>query len=259
MMARRFTDEEIAAQLADAGYGPVLEDGTVWIDCSRCFGKGYLEWARHRANGVCFRCEGAKGRVYGARILAGRIRAQHARQVAAPAKARQRRLKAAADARAFMAEHPDLREALAGAGNDIRRDLARQLVQRGELTEKQIIFAQKLAKEATERATQRAAAEAALVEVPDTSERIAVEAEIAKVKEVEGYAYGTTALKALFICDAGEGRTFKLWGTLPQAFYGCDRGDRVRFHTKVERSRDDATFGFLKRPTRCEIVARAAA
>ena len=30
------------------------------VDCGRCGGTGYLSWARHVLNGVCFRCGGAK-------------------------------------------------------------------------------------------------------------------------------------------------------------------------------------------------------
>lgn len=51
-----------------------------------------------------------------------------------------------------------------------------------------------------------------------------------------------------------DDRGFKVWGTVPSVLYGVKRGDRVQFAAAVEKSKDDETFGYYKRPTKAIIL-----
>ena len=49
-----------------------------------------------------------------------------------------------------------------------------------------------------------------------------------------------------------DDRGFKLWGTLPSAISGIDKGDRLTFDAAVQVSDKDECFGFIKRPTKAQ-------
>lgn len=114
------------------------------------------------------------------------------------------------------------------------------------------------------KAVARAAEEEAAQPVPVTTDRIEIAGEILSTKEQEGFVPGgyvwpgqsvPTVVKMLVKTDAG----YKLWGTVPsqlindRGFYEL-RGKRVAFSAKVERSKDDAKFGFFSRPTKARVV-----
>jgi hypothetical protein len=100
----------------------------------------------------------------------------------------------------------------------------------------------------------RADAEANAKPVPDTGDRIKVTGEVLTVREQEGYM-GALVRKMLVRTTEG----FKLWGTVPSALYDVDRGATVEFSCTVERSKDDAKFGFFSRPTKPRVVPAAPA
>lgn len=117
----------------------------------------------------------------------------------------------------------------------------------------------------TERwAEERAAARAAEPEATAVIEgRIAITGEVLTVK-FQDNDYGG-AMKMLIRDDRG----FKLWGTRPRSLDGdydpndrqrwipgAEKGDRVTFTATIERSGDDETFGFFKRPTKASIIER---
>jgi hypothetical protein len=57
-----------------------------------------------------------------------------------------------------------------------------------------------------------------------------------------------------------DDRGFKVWGTIPEALFGCRTLDdlvnlRVTFTAKVEQSDRDEAFGFYSRPTKAEVIA----
>lgn len=114
------------------------------------------------------------------------------------------------------------------------------------------------------REAEQAAEEAAAQPVPVTAERMEVEGEIVSTKEQDGFNPGERVLKMLVKTTGG----FKLWGTVPgnlrDEFGGtCEagpflRGKRVAFSAKLERSKDDAKFGFFSRPTKARLVAVSA-
>ena len=169
----------------------------------------------------------------------------------------------AAKIRRFLASAPDGIVAALRADHNISRDLRAQAISRGRLSDKQIELAFKLVADVAKREANRAD-EPELAPVPEVSERIRITAKLVHQKNVDGY-YGQT-LKGLFLCDAGHGRAFKLWGTVPQAvvdaeydyqakwgLWPVDVAPTVSFTARVERSSDDKSFGFFKRPTKVEV------
>lgn len=110
----------------------------------------------------------------------------------------------------------------------------------------------------------RAAEEAAAEPVPVTEARIDVEGEVLTVKEQDGYMPGQTVLKMLVKTAAG----YKLWGSVPtnllndisydNAGNETLRGKRVKFSARVERSKNDAKFGFFNRPTKASVIPNVA-
>lgn len=100
-------------------------------------------------------------------------------------------------------------------------------------------------KEARRKEWEKEAAEAP--PVPETDERIDIIAEILSIKTTEGrFGFQT---KALYKTQAG----YKLWGSLPSAICDAEKGDCVQFSAKVTRSNDDASFGFISRPTKAKM------
>jgi hypothetical protein len=152
---------------------------------------------------------------------------------------------------AFLAEHEGLEAALA-TDHYISRDLLSSLLRKGELSEKQIELAYKIARQEQERVERMAAREIerqalieAGVEVPVG--RVVVEGVVLTTKWVDNDFGGS--LKMLVQAEAG----WKVWGTVPSAIETY-KGDRVRFTATIERSDDDQTFGFYKRPTKAEVL-----
>lgn len=148
-------------------------------------------------------------------------------------------------------------------------DIARKCLAWGGITERQLALVKRIhdgtpaeweVKKAA-RDAERAAEEAAAEPVPSTDGRIDVEGEVLTLKSQEGYMRGQTVLKMLVKTTRG----FKLWGSVPTSLLNdiCYdnagneslRGKRVAFSAKVERSKDDAKFGFFSRPTKAHIVA----
>jgi hypothetical protein len=89
------------------------------------------------------------------------------------------------------------------------------------------------------------------VEVPVTSERITIAGTVQRVKHVDS-DYGLQ-VKMLVATDEG----YRVWGTCPAALGDVEAGDRVQFAAKIERSRDDVTFGFYSRPTKAVLIPAA--
>lgn len=154
--------------------------------------------------------------------------------------------------------------------NATLNDIARKCLAWGGITERQLALVRRIhdgtpaeweVKKAA-REAQRAADDAAALPVPVTSERVQVTGEVLTVKEQEAYnPFGgvqwgpiPTVLKMLVKTDAG----YKLWGSLPRDLGNVDgglKGKRIAFNAKIERSKDDAKFGFFSRPTKARVVA----
>ena len=134
------------------------------------------------------------------------------------------------------------------------RDIVSKLVRYGSISEAQVNFLRSLIDRIERRAEiaeQRAAEDAAAAPVPVTDERIEIVAEIVSRRTEEG-PYGTVH-KALFRHATG----YKLWGTLPNSIDTAERGDAVEFTARVTVSDRDPKFGFISRPSKARILARA--
>jgi hypothetical protein len=56
-----------------------------------------------------------------------------------------------------------------------------------------------------------------------------------------------------------DDRGFRVWSTVPSVLSDVERGDKVTFTVTLERSRDDASFAFGKRPSKAAILSEVAA
>lgn len=162
---------------------------------------------------------------------------------------------------AFLSANPGLAEAFAaiesGKGQTaegracravyILEDLKARFVQWRSLSPKQVALAIKLAGEVLNPPPARV--EPAKVPAPKTSERIELTGKIVHTKVVDG-PYGSS-LKMLLVVTTYEGE-WKAWSTIPAALDRPEAGWLglvVTLRAKLEVSRDDPSFAFLKRPT----------
>ena len=154
-----------------------------------------------------------------------------------------RRAARAERAAEFLAETHGLAEALK-LEHRIIIDLRSSLAAYGRLTPKQVELAMKLAEDAKKPVGQ----------VPVVEKRIQVEG-VVKSTKTEDSGYGET-MKMLVEVN-GEAGSYRLFGTVPDSLLDGKLliGARVRFAAKVERSRNDPSFGFFSRPTRGERVS----
>jgi len=120
-----------------------------------------------------------------------------------------------------------------------------------------------------EAAVAREAADADKCRIPQTG-RITVSGEIVRMKYVDS-PYGEIH-KMLVKVTTNEGE-YKLWGSVPRSLEGdyvsdanhgqilmgaAEQGDKITFTATVERSRDDDSFGFFKRPSKASLVRELA-
>ena len=88
--------------------------------------------------------------------------------------------------------------------------------------------------------------------IPEAEGRMQIQGEVVAAKWKSG-DYGDT-LKIIVKHVDG----WKLWGSVPSGLGTTNEsrliGSTVRFHARVERSKDDSTFGFYSRPTKAEFV-----
>jgi hypothetical protein len=132
--------------------------------------------------------------------------------------------------------------------NGFYADLLRKMRKYGPLSAGQEAAVRK-GPEREAAAAKRAAEEAAapVADVPVSDKRFTITGEVLSTKWVET-DFGST-LKMLVRSVEG----FKVWGSVPSNL-DVERGDHIRFDAKVERSHDDPTFGFFKRPTKAEVT-----
>ena len=85
---------------------------------------------------------------------------------------------------------------------------------------------------------------------PAPEGRVEVTGIITKIQEREGYMPGTVDYKMTVLLENGS----RVWTTLPAAISQADQGDTVTFTATFERSADDETFAFGKRPSKARII-----
>jgi hypothetical protein len=137
-------------------------------------------------------------------------------------------------------------------------DIANSANRYGNLTVKQAELIERLVGEleTAEEATGARSAAKALEEAnakPVPTGRFVIEGEVLTVKpQVNDFdPFGGSVLKMLV---AGDG--WKVWGTVPAAIDGVDRGDRVRFTATVKPKEGDETFGYYSRPSKAEVLVK---
>jgi hypothetical protein len=132
-----------------------------------------------------------------------------------------------------------------GRGNDFVDSLLAYSRKHGGLSEKQRDAVLRGIAKREERKAEEANDPAP---APVVEGRITVTGKLVARKAVDS-DYGTQE-KILVLDDRG----FKLWGTEPRALYSAPTGGRITFTAQVERSRDDETFGFYRRPTKASDI-----
>lgn len=124
-------------------------------------------------------------------------------------------------------------------------DLRAKLHDFCSLSDAQLAWVSKAYNNAVARREQREAEDAEPKKpVPVTEDRVKVEGTVLGTRsEDTQFGYQT---KMLVKCDG-----FKLWGTMPSQLLGVtEKGDKVEFMAKIQRSDKDENFGFFSRPTK---------
>jgi hypothetical protein len=221
--------------------------------CGACGGDGiYKAPSPHGTR--CFPCDGTGE--YSFLVSSRRATARrHAKEA-------QQRAADRAAAAAWPAANPEMDAALnrlAGFAPDFAESLRAGITRRGELTDKQAAAVLSALAKHDERVALDATAE------PVAEGRVVITGEILSVKETDDpYSFSGGTITKLVVRDD---RGFKLYGTCPRGlqvtvdedgyneYHEVKRGMRVTFTATVEASKDDAGFGFWKRPVKASVVA----
>ncbi len=141
---------------------------------------------------------------------------------------------------AFMLENPNEAEYPADARNDFVFDVARKLRLYGSISDRQIdAVRSSIARTAARREERETEV---WLPVPDHGERTRIEGVVLSTRwDVTRFG---DVQKMLLRVETPEGN-FKLWGNAPSRI-NVDRGDRLRFTCRFERSDKDDLFGFFK-------------
>lgn len=236
-----------------------VNDSEIWEEiCGRCGGRGYIAHYAHIDGGVCYASgcsEGILGR-FTTQELDRKEDERNKREAAKEAK--RLAICAERDARVerMTAQYPDVMAVLkatydtynGGEGTRVNAfllGLAEQVLNaKGkDLTEAQV----QAVRNSIAREAERAAVDAKRPDVPEG--KLTITGTVVSTKVQHG-DYGTT-YKMLVEAEQG----FKVFGTIPSSMleqYTLEelKATKVTFTATVERSRDDRSFGFFKRPTK---------
>lgn len=215
--------------------------------CMRCGGAG---GARHWPGYTCYRCGGSgiDHKRYEVKIYTRR------KQEKLEAAAEKRRAKKAAKEQAYMdglmqdplfARIQELKDHDDFDFGGFMYDVHNKWYKFGSISDAQRAGLEKAV--AGFEKFQQVKADRIAAQVPAPEGKVQIEGIIVKFKCVEN-CYGST-LKMLVECDG-----YKVWGSVPKALMDAVLDDTVRFTATVERSRDDESFAFFKRPTKAVIV-----
>ena len=127
----------------------------------------------------------------------------------------------------------------------IAADIASKVAAYGPLSVKQEAFLVKLMTEAQEVAV---ALEAKTI-TPCPTGRLTVEGEVKTTKYQESDYGGAWKM----LVETTDG--YKVWGTVPSAIHGVQKGDVVKFTASIQPSDNDVTFGFFSRPSKPVLVS----
>jgi hypothetical protein len=147
----------------------------------------------------------------------------------------------------FLAGRIELQAAFAGCDHYIVEDIKAKLFKYGSISDKQACLVMKIAIEDAEKTPEP---EPVAIPTELTDGRHEFIGEVLALKWKDNPWGGN--LKMLLRDDRG----FKLWGTAfdMDGETSYDKGDRVSFVARVERSKDDPCFGFFSRPTKGKVI-----
>lgn len=221
-----------------------LTDGTVQVltTCPKCGGTGYLPGLEYSDNARCWECM-KNARIWVDKADADRIAARReAAARRAARKAEEAAARAAADWAAWKDANAELIAALSGvtAPTGFLADM-RAAVDAGlQLTPAQVEATTKALADAADRAARE-------TDAPEG--RVDVEGVVMSLKEVaDNYSYYERYITKVVV-DCG---TFRLYGTLPAALGGVEKGTRVAFTATVTPK--ERGFGIFKRPTKARVL-----
>lgn len=127
-------------------------------------------------------------------------------------------------------------------------DMAFKAMKYGELSDKQANYLHNLLEKISKAADDLAAREAHKQTLPELAEgKRRIEGTVVSSKVVDGF-YGASYKMVVELADGT-----RVFGTVPSHFGDVSKGDEVTFTATIERSKDDASFGFYKRPSQASI------
>lgn len=169
-------------------------------------------------------------------------------QVRRQKEANERRNSTLNAARQWLTENQDLIPIIgeeAQPTHHILINLKNNLFQWGQLTEKQAELARKIDKE---------------LKTPKV-EGLKTDVIVGKAITITGRVIITRANKSSFGYHQMEykmlvedDRGFRVWGSIPSSIGSTERNDRVTFIADTERSKEDSSFGFFKRPRKAQVI-----
>lgn len=160
--------------------------------------------------------------------------------------------------RVQLTEDPDLSAALR-TDHHIVQDIRNNFIKWGSLSDKQVALVKKLAVDVPIQKKQQADMDARKIAVPEGKHTVT--GTVVSTKYVDNhFGYGTSVFKMLVLVETEDG-LFKVFGTCPAKLetmyttdeYGCQhnvevKGMKIELTATFERSGDDESFGFFKRP-----------
>jgi len=226
---------------------PAPEGAVYWEPCRRCGGDpNYWSYTRDK---VCYECNGdpSYGKWLDQKTLDRRAKAR-ARYAAKKETARLAKIAAEqAVFDAWAADHGDiiamvkrLDEATGARLHSLGFEAMLAMECRKPLSEAMIA------------AVEKAIAELDAPKIPVPEGKETVTGEIVGIKWLETYyTYSGESTRKMIVMDD---RGFKVYGTAPRSLDDAGKGDRVSFTATLQRSCDDPTFGYFKRPTNAQVV-----
>jgi len=244
-MTTRITNTETALTfLAEAGIKhPGKINGeffAIKTYCVRCGGSGIYS----HFHGDCWKCFGTGDRRTTQKKIVTYAREEKAKITARESKMRKARLEKVANWRGFLRQNPEMIEVFRTCDHRIVRDLAGKVHRFGELSDKQIALAKKLASEAANPAPTGI--------VPD-GDRTEVTGTVISTREVVSN-YGVDY--KMLIEVATEAGPIRLYGSIPKAILlDTEKGVTVTLTATLKRSEKDEGFGFFSRPSKASVAA----
>ena len=139
----------------------------------------------------------------------------------------------------YLSNHTDIAHIFEWAKNSsgVPLDLYNNLLKWGSLTDSQLKFLTNLYEDTL------------VTKQPCPIGKVTIEGVVLKIKSVLTQFGYTNKM----IVESEQG--YRVYGSIPGTVDYPEIGTKIRFNATVERSKDDSTFGFFKRPTQATILS----